>query len=129
MSKKEKVLALLREQRSEDQLKNVALMVLEKLVESGSAFDMVGTIVDEVGQMYLYNISKRALLSEFGGSIFTFIGIHRIAGENETLRLYLTHKLERSGALLEEDLELAFERIIHALTVGEGESFGENSRD
>lgn len=126
---KERALAELRQQIGKDKVEEIALKVLERLVESETAFDPVGTIGDEVGGMYMYAVNKRALLSEFCGGIFSYVVVNRIEGVDPALGLYMTHLRERIGVFLEEELELCFERIVDSLHAGEDKRFGKDAHD
>ena len=126
---KQKVLALLREQQSKNRNESAALRVLEMLVESELTIDLVGTITDEVGELFFYILRKEALLTEFSGGIFSFLTVHRIRRVDPAFALYMAHKKERVCAFLQEELELAYKRILHALLMRENEGVGEDVED
>ena len=121
---KERALALLRERQCESQWEKDARLVLTRLVESELALDLVGTVTDEVGQLIMYIVNKKALLSEFCGGVFSYLVITRVERVDRALGLYMAHQKERAGAFLKEELELGYEHIINSLLVGENQSIG-----
>lgn len=125
-SGKERALALLREQQCERLEEKAKLRVIQKLVESEGAFDLVGAVIDEFGELIFYIIDKSALLSEFGGSIFARVCVRRACAVNGSFSLYMAHQAKRIGILGHEQRELALERIINALLAGKDEGFGDN---
>lgn len=126
---REKALALLREQQCEYEWEKDVRLVLQKLLESELTIDLVGTIIDEAGHLIMYAINKQALLSEFCGGVLSYVAVHRIAGVDCALALYMAHQQERIGRFLQEELEFAYERIVNSLLAGKGERFGENAQD
>lgn len=126
---KEKLLAGLRQQQCKEPIERVAVQVLKQLAESEVEFDLVGTVRDEVGNMFMYVLNKKALLSEFCGGVFSYLIINRIEREDFALGLYMAHERKRAGKFLQEELEMGFERIINSLHVGEHEGFGQNAHD
>ena len=126
MELKEKALALLREQQCKGLEEKAKLLVIRKLVESEGAFDLVGAVIDESGELIFYIIDKSTLLSEFGGSIFSRVCVRRARAVNGTFSLYMAHQAKRIGILGHEQRELALKRIIDALLVSEDEGFGDN---
>ena len=126
---KEKAIALLRGQQSRSKEESVKLMVLERMAESVQLFDSVGTVIDESGELFFYIINKKALLSEFVGSVLECVIITRARGVNGSFALYMAHKAKSTGKFSHEEKQLALERIVNALTVGKGKRFGDDTED
>ena len=124
-----KAIALLREQQGKDKFESVKLMVLERLAESIQLFDPVGTVIDESGELFFYIINKKALLSEFVGSVLECLVITRACAVNGSFALYMAHKAKSIGKFSHEEKQLALERIVNALTVGKGKRFGDDPED
>lgn len=122
------VLAALRNRHCEDGIEKIQKMMLEKLVESEFSIDLIGTVTDEVGKPIVYIFSKEALLSEFFGGKMSCVMVYRTERIDAATRLYFAHQLKRIGKLSEDEKELALNRIVNALLIGENERVGNHTQ-
>ena len=126
---KQKILTKLRQQPCEDSIEAVQRLVLERMVESDLALDLIGTIVDESGSVFFYSMCKAAFLSEFFDGELTGILVSRTFAEEPTTGLYIAHKLNRGCVLSEEEKQLFLKRLEKAFCPGGDVDVGKNARN
>lgn len=113
--RREKVLAKLLEQKSENQIERISNLVLVKLIESDFGIDLAGAITDETGSLFGYVIHKPTMLKEFDSGIFAGILVFCLEVSDTVSAAYLGGKLESLKVFNEDEKELCLNNIEQAL--------------
>ena len=89
-------------------------MVARRLIETESALDQAGQVVDESGVTWCYVVALKGILTEAGRDLSTMISVHRAAGDPARFIRYAKGVNERLK-ISEEQKQLALDRLCQAV--------------
>lgn len=103
---------------AEMRIKKAKAAILAKIAEdikASAPLKKTGTVVDEGGELILYSVDFRGLITEGGGGLLPHIFCQCVSGtDREKALLYAAHKAKDVAVLGEDEKKLIYQNILRA---------------